>query len=518
MFPKLTSMKRHLLGGTAVVAILLTLSACTTTVSGTAKVSDSGQQQKAPRPPDRDEQGVTAALRQLDACKLIAGFVRTHAGTAAIPNGPHSCLLSGKADYTPGDESLTVSVGDKFDHGDRFMMKPLDVDGVKAYLLDTSTGNDASCQVTIPVSFERGVSVTFDLGGKVDACKVAQNVAKSVVAGLRAPDQNALDATTRPFALWDGCAFIHALLDAGTYEPEGTPDPLSGCQNTDASVIFEVSYTIWDTTGKAGLQQVAGKPASLSPRPSGGCTSEWDQGPSGTGNKWLGEAVFHFSSGEDCAAAAAIVQKAIVLASQPPPADPAKPVRPLFYLTSEPDEAPPGACLDFAASSSDDCQPYQEVAVPQDTEQKMTLPLTNKNVQCAMFNAAVKAVFGPSLQPLTWAAHGFYVEPTHTLEIMVDVDSQDAPAPYGMGDNLYTDRQITQIAGKQAVTFFSGDNSAYDVYVSPYNDLNRKGNLHIELRTHPARGDGQTITVPLDSAKPAQANQVMAQVVRTYFP
>jgi hypothetical protein len=78
-------------------------------------------------------------MRQLDACKLLAGYLQAHANTAAIPNGPHSCLLSGKADYTPGVLSLTVSVGDKSDHASRFMMKPIAVDGVRAYLLDSST-------------------------------------------------------------------------------------------------------------------------------------------------------------------------------------------------------------------------------------------------------------------------------------------------------------------------------------------------------------------------------------------
>jgi hypothetical protein len=62
-------------------------------------------------------------MRQLDACKLLSGYIQGHAGSVAIPNGPHSCLLASKIGWTPLDPSMRLAVGEKLDHTDRPMMK-----------------------------------------------------------------------------------------------------------------------------------------------------------------------------------------------------------------------------------------------------------------------------------------------------------------------------------------------------------------------------------------------------------
>jgi hypothetical protein len=42
------------------------------------------------------------ALREIDPCLLLAPYIQRRPGADAIPRGPHSWLLSPKADYVPG--------------------------------------------------------------------------------------------------------------------------------------------------------------------------------------------------------------------------------------------------------------------------------------------------------------------------------------------------------------------------------------------------------------------------------
>jgi hypothetical protein len=500
-------------------------------VGGTASLpGQSGHHPKAKLAQDRDEKAVVAAMRQLDGCKLLSGYLQAHAGSVAIPNGAHSCLLASKADWTPLDPSMTLAVGEKLDHTDKLMMKPVAVDGVKAYVIDQSRDDRSSCKLTIPVSFELGVSVRETVDGKVDTCGDVQNVAKSVVAGLRAPDQNVLDPAKLPFATWDGCTFARGLLATQTsydYVPNGYDDPFSGCHGTkklspgeypeDNGVTLSVDYERWDTVGREGAQQISGKAATVAVFGAGGCQVRWNQGPSGTGNEWLGDVVFELVSENSCDVVKQGATKAIALAAQPAPADPAKPVRPLVYTTAEPDDAFAGACADFSSATGDDCQPYQAVPIPQTVQERTAQPAKDTNTLCAMFNDQVKAAFGPTLSPLTWLQHCFYVEPTHGVEIGIDLQPTVEPARFGDEPDLYADRKTVQLGGMQAVTFYNSQKYEYDIYLSLHNDIRRKGNLHLQVSTSSPRGVLSEATPVLDPAKATAADDVMAKVVKAYF-
>jgi hypothetical protein len=100
--------------------------------------------------------------------------------------------------------------------------------------------------------------------------------------------------------------------------------------------------------------------------------------------------------------------------------------------------------------------------------------------------------------------------------VTVNIDGADTPGNYGIGGPYFADRRVTQIGGKQAVTFWDTKKSQYDVYLSPYNDINRAGNLHIQVEARPPRGNlssDAAITVPLDRGK-AQ----VAEPHRNTFP
>ncbi|MCU1679862.1 MAG: hypothetical protein JWQ81_601 [Amycolatopsis sp.] len=522
--------KPHFTGLIALIIGVLALSGCTTTISGSASLP--GQRADHPKAqlwPDRDEPAVTAALRGLDACKLLGGYLQAHAGSAAIPNGPHSCLLSPKADWSPLDPSMTLAVGVKLDHVDRLMQKPVTVDGVKAYLQDASEDDRSSCTINIPTSFRLGVSLSDRVDGQADTCGTVQDVAKSIIAGLRAPDQNALDTSKRPFSAWDGCTFIRGLLGKGRpfdFAPDGLTDPLSGCHATlsraqgeyptSNGVSFSAAYEKWEPIYGGKDAQLGGKQASISTS-SLGCQVKWDQGSSGTGNEWLGDLVFELESDNGCDVVQAAVQKAVTLATQAPPVDTTKPSRPLFYTEAEHDDAFTGPCVNFSGATGEDCQPYQNVPIPQTLDERMKQPQTDTNVLCAMFNAQVKAAFGPTLEPLTYNQNCYYVQASAGLSLEVEVNSRAAPYLFGRGADLYTGYQVTTIGGKQAVTFSNTEKSDYDIYLSPYNDIHKPGYVHLQVQTSEPRGVLRSKIDPLDATKATLADQVMAKAVEAYF-
>jgi hypothetical protein len=157
------------------------------------------------------------------------------------------------------------------------------------------------------------------------------------------------------------------------------------------------------------------------------------------------------------------------------------------------------------------------VSVPHGTDKIMEAAAANRHVQCAVFDQAVTSLFGSSFHALTWGEHCFFVEPTHTLQLRVNVDNENPPSDYGTKSDLWTDRQETTIAGKPAITFWDTHKKAFDIYSSPYNDLTRNGNVHIYVEARQGRGDGARKDIKLDPAKAETAKQVIEQVTQKYF-
>lgn len=532
---------RRFLGACVTVVIAcLVMTSCTTTIDGEPQPAEGsaskpgGEPAKTPKPQDRNIQAVTEALRTIDACGVLDLNAAQAAGNpkaSLLATGPHSCMLVPTGTYSPGNRGVEVSIGDASNTFFSYNGAPVTIGGVKAYEY-RDYHSSRLCQLYIPVSFTRAIKFKYDeFGSTVDTCRVLHQVAEASIAKLRNPDAIRVDTAKRPFAAWDGCFFLAQLLgpDAQnyTYQPDGVRDPFSGCETTKKkdekaapsrdltmTPALEVSY---DQAPKAPSpsRQIGGKTAEVRSY-SNGCALIWNQGDSGTGNEWFGALMVKLTAAT-CDAAAPLAEKAMQLAGQVPSDASAQPQRPLLYTPQDNDSGAVGACIDFGADPGHTaCEPYHEVSVPQGTDKIMAAAQANRNVQCAVFSEAVTALFGASMSAVTWGAHCFFVEPTHKLELRVNVDPENEPADYGKGA-VYTERRETQIAGKPAVTFWDKDKNAFDVYLSPFNDLTRKGNLHIHIQALHGRGDGSTLTVKLDQAKADTAIQAITQITQKYF-
>jgi hypothetical protein len=527
--------------GIVTLIACLALTSCTTTTNdrSSAPAQEStgtspAEPERMPRPADRDPQEVSVALRQLDAC----GVFDLDAATAAdmpkptlLPTGPHSCMLVPTANYTPAVHGVEVMVGDGSNQFFQYNGAPVTIGGAKAYEYRHDTTSKL-CQLFFPVSFTRAITFEYDTFSDIDTCQVLRQVAEAAVPRLRSPDTITVDTATRPFAAWDGCLFLAQLLgpDAQnyTYQPGSGHDPFSGCETTrlpdspgssDTATTpqLEVAYDQTPTPGADSRQIGGGKTAEV--RTYGrSCSLIWNQADSGTGNQWYAAMVFKLTAAT-CDTAAQLAGQAVQLAGEAPSDASAQPQRPLLYQPDDPDSAAIGACIDFGVTGGQaDCEPYHPVPVPQGTDQIMTAAATNRNVQCAVFTDAIKTHLGPTLNPLTWGAHCFFVEPTHTLLVLVNVDPDNAPSDYGNATDLYTDRQETSIDGKPAITFWDKHKTSFDIYLSPNNDLARKGNIHIQIEALRGRGhNGERNEITLDATKADTAKQVITQVSQTYF-
>ncbi|OXM43320.1 hypothetical protein CFP75_38865 [Amycolatopsis alba DSM 44262] len=125
-------------------------------------------QPKQPRPADRDEQAVDAALAALDFCELIdlAAYDRRKGGNPRpvtrepkVKDGRKTCTL-----YRDGYEDLVyVQDMDPQYTSLRNDGAVVDLGGVKAYQVETRReGMVSGCAITVPVSFRRAVK--FELG------------------------------------------------------------------------------------------------------------------------------------------------------------------------------------------------------------------------------------------------------------------------------------------------------------------------------------------------------------------
>jgi hypothetical protein len=525
-------------GITALLACAV-LSSCTTSIEGKSVPAQSsgeqpaGEPAKLPQPTDRDIQAVTVALRKLDACGVLdltaAKAAGMPAGSTLLPTGPHSCMISPRPSYGPGDDGVEVSVGDGSNQFFRDLGAPTTLGGAKAYeYRDYSTTK--RCELLVPVSFTRAIKFEYDSFHDIDTCRVLRPVAEASVAKLQQPDAITVEAAKWPGAGWDGCFMLAQALGQEapnyTYKPAGLHDPFSGCETskkTDKNSApetvqtpkLEVAYDQVPNPPQQG-RQVGGKTVEVR-NYSHSCALIWNQGDSHTGNQWFAAQVVTVTAAT-CDIGAPLAEKAMQLFDQEPSDASAQPQRPLLYKPDENDNPGVGACADFGPlGTGPDCEPYHQTAVPHGTNKIMEAAATNRNVQCAVFIDAVKTLFGPTFGALTWGEHCFFVEPTHSLQLRVNVEKDNPPSDYGKKTDLWTDRQETTISGKPAVTFWGKDKKDFDIYLSPYNDLTRDGNVHIHVEAMPGRGDGARKELKLDPTKADIAKQVIAQITQKYF-
>lgn len=534
----------------------LLITGCTTTVAGqphpagsSPAAAGAGEPTKAPRPVDRDMQAVTVAMRRLDACAVfdLDAAKPANPNATLLPIGPHACMLAPTTNYNPAQDGVKVFVGAADNDLVRNTGAPVTIAGAKAYeRRDYSSPNFKQCELDLPVSFSRAIQFSYR-ASETDTCQVLRQVAAAAVPRLQNPDALTVDPAKRPFAAWDGCFFLAQLLGAEaqnfTYEPDGVKDPFSGCrtrakkpqgpqpkgESTGAPSAggtggasppqqpnepeLEVAYDKVPTAPKQP-RQVAGKVADITTY-SSRCKLTWNQGDSQAGNQWHAALVISMTAAS-CDGAAQLAERAVALVDQQPSDADAAPQRPLLFKPEDNDSPEPGACVDWNGDAG--CEPYHPVPVPEGIEKILAAADRDQDVTCAVFHDAVKSLFGSTFNPVTWGEHCFFVEATHTLILRCNVDGQNPPSDYGRRTDLWTDRQEIQLAGKPAVTFWDKNRTDFDVYLSPFGDLTRDGNLHINVDTRLGRGDTSLASgrPKLDPAKAELARQVITQITQRY--
>jgi hypothetical protein len=160
---------------------------------------------KAQLPPDRNEEAVTAALGQLDACSLLDPAAAKDPDFPVRlrpePRGPHRCELISDKTY----HDLDVTIGTPLTAPARFGQLPLTIAGQKAYLNQSG----GQCRLAVPVSFTRAIELRAELNGpRSKQCRqVVTRFGSALVNKLAHP---AAIRTQVPLAQWNTCDMLRA--------------------------------------------------------------------------------------------------------------------------------------------------------------------------------------------------------------------------------------------------------------------------------------------------------------------
>ena len=521
--------------GAAALAAVLMLGGCATAVTGQAEPVLGAQGSAGPRPPDRDGDAVLTAMRRLDACALLDGPGMAAAGLPGnarpTPTAPHACAFT--VDRVL-DDTVDVSVGVEWGFSYAYNAAPLVIAGAKAYLVDFSSAGHSDCRVDIPASFLTAVEVRSRAGyeSKTNSCDQAKAAAATVVAKLGNPDAVTVPAS-RPLAAWEGCSLLTTALgnlDGKKIKLDRTEvtSPFDSC-----SVAEQTGQDSTTPLGELSLKYDSDplSGANRKPQPVGdktanvydmgdNCDVSWGLGPSGSPDSLYGTAVVDVTL-KGCDAAKALALKVQQVLAAPQPAA-GKPQRPLLYGPNDPDTDVVGACLDFSQHDGN-CVPYQPFTLPAKFADWFPATDHQPSIGCAIAADAVKEVFGDAYKPVVWGEHCFFVEPTHSLSITIDVATTYTPVRYGADPSLYSNIKTTTVSGKQAKSFTDTVHGAkpgeppydeYDVYVSPHNNINQPGMIAGIAKADKPRGSSED-TKP-DIGKLQNLDQVMAKIIATY--
>jgi hypothetical protein len=477
-------------------------------------------------PTDRSADAVTAALRRLDACRLLDRDAGTRTGMGnrwwQLPGGPHTCTLTN--DPIAGDE-VGVTVGAEFDHGRRYAAKPLVIDGVKAYLDYDMPSDVRACSVDIPVSFTRSITVSSDMrAAKNDeSCKRAQEFAASAIRVLRDGSTPAVDPAAYPLAQWDACQILTATLgdEAANLRYGNDNLGLDGCETEPLrpdtvrvppqSPKLRIRYDSDPLAGKGiDARPVRDRNVSVGQRGSS-CVLEWGQGPSGLGGTLNGTVELSLTV-DTCERGLDLAGRIMDLLRGQPPAGPA-PQQPLTIAADEPDDAAAGACVDFPVTdTANSCKPYAPVPVPDGTE--AILRNGDAPTACAIALDGVRRIFGPEMQPVVYGDFCKFVEPSHQRVVSVSIPTKSPAGRYGDRPELYQDRRETAFGGVPAVTFVNdartGQPVAYSIYLAASRDLEKPGAIGLELEV--ARPRGSTESTPADRTAFPALDQLAADL------
>lgn len=480
----------------------------------------------------RDTNAVLQALREIDPCELLdVDQARDEASedAATLPIGAHACSLSLEGDHEGGNETIESYVGTYYAFQRRYADTRIELAGIKAYWDE----KDGGCTVHMPVSFTKAIGIEYRPIGDFDACEHLEPYATSAAERIQKPEKLELDSQ-RLLSAWDGCSLLLEAMDGDEQDyhsqPHG-PDPFSGC-NTSlkdrgessksedySSVTFDTSYTSWPPNDGENKREIAGHDV-YGKSSENGCEASWSLDATATDNERYSDLVANLS-GESCDKVEGLVEKIDSLADQGPSDTEAEPQRPVYYEPDEPDTRSKGACADFGPGLDQQrgCAPYAETEVPDGAKSVLRGAAKDPNVLCAVFDDAMGEAYDVDYSPVTWNQQCFFVEPSHSLQIRTVVGTGQGTAPEQFGhDAGFVDREVKDVGGNEAVVFWNEDETVYNVFVSPYDDVSRPGTLQIQAEMNPANVTGRDDdSTDVPSSTIEKIEDVMSRVVAEHF-
>lgn len=510
------------------VASVVLVSGCVHTIAGSPQPADGDD--PAASGDTRDAHAVAVAVRNLDPCKLLdVDLARSDGDEDAhtLRTGPHSCLLSPTEEYDPVENQVRVAVGGQYRFGRRYNDKPVEISGVKAY----KSYDDSECAFHIPVSSARSVDLNYRPYRDSRPCESLEPYAASAAKRLTDPDELEL-TSDHMYMAWDGCGLVSQVLgsDSEDYEfaTNGGIDPLSGCdvsvrkdedgspRTDDEGFELVTDYTSWPPDPADNKREIGGY--DVYGRDGERCTATWSPEDSVTAEDLYSNLVLELT-GDSCERVEKLVEPISSLAEEEPDDTDVEPQRPLYYEEDESDIPVEGACVDLGGNTMPtDCEPYRSVKIPDDKTEIVEAAMSDGNVACALANDAVAEVYGRDFKPVTLGQGCYYVKPSHTLQISVGTGTGPGYKPAGYCDGTAPgEREVTKVGGNGAVTCWHEQTSAFDVWVSPYDDIERNSMVHIMARAHVARGDLGSTNPDIAREKIKKVETVMAKIVQQHF-
>ncbi|MEV0285017.1 hypothetical protein AB0H36_12985 [Kribbella sp. NPDC050820] len=451
----------------------------------------------AAKPVDRDQARVLAALAQVDACALLdpakakaPGFT---VGATIRRTDPHECRIEHSTAWVRAE----LGLADSF----RFHSELRTLAGAKAYV----KGDEDSCQVTLPVTFQRSVSFYGhwpDKAAPLD-CRTVEAFAAAAVPVLNRPAP-----TKAPLASWNGCTALEKLVgratgrfEVGSYPTltvDGCTDWVDGRKGTEVSLGYGPDLV---PSNHPKTVRLAGRTAGVT-YGEGQCWLTWNQGPSAQPDpreKWV-QIVLR---SPNCATSKRLAVKLIAMLAGPLPAA-AKPQAPLLMKPTDHDSKQPGACIDLEVTKEFPvCEPYVPVQPPKGAVEVYRQGSQDGNVVCSISQDAVRRVLGSGFRPVVEGAACVFVEPSHALEVRVGVTDRTVVA--GIAP-----RKV-ELAGRKALVSTSqSDEDNKLVYLRAEDSTGVVLSVHFAFERPRGGGD-------LDTGREAQLEPLGRQILEQSF-
>lgn len=158
------------------------------------------------------------------------------------------------------------------------------------------------------------------------------------------------------------------------------------------------------------------------------------------------------------------------------------------------------------------------MAVPGDEQEIVAAANSDPDIECAVALQAVRTHLGEQMRPTTDGSSCHFTEPTHSVDLEVNISGFYRPDEYGDEPGLFRNRKKIDVAGHPAIYFEAGSGrtrSSYYLYASPGSDTSAPGFVNLLLDLSPPRGAPSG--APIDTTTSAVIDAVAADILSTHF-